>query len=39
MFNNIFRKSYRLWDKVQKYNTARDATNDNMAHAVFMLGT
>jgi len=29
----LFEKSYRLWDNVQKYCTARQATDDNMAHA------
>jgi len=32
-----FRKSYCLWDKVEKYRTAGQATNDNMAHGRFML--
>jgi hypothetical protein len=28
VFNNFFRKSYRFWDKVEKYGGARVATND-----------
>jgi hypothetical protein len=40
MFSSFFlRKSYRLWDNVQKYGTARQATDDNMAHAYCMLDT
>jgi hypothetical protein len=30
MFNNFFRKSCRLWDNVEKYGTARQATDDNI---------
>jgi hypothetical protein len=30
MFNNIFRKSYRLWDNVEIYGTTRQATDDNI---------
>jgi hypothetical protein len=37
IFNNIFRKSYHLWDNVVKSCIARQATDDNMAHARFML--
>ena len=33
----LFRKSCRLWDNVEKCGGAREATNDNMAHARFML--
>jgi len=33
------RKSYRLWDNVEKYCRARQATDDNMAHAHCMLHT
>jgi len=33
----FFRKSYRLWDNVEKYYTAGQATCGNMAHAHFML--
>jgi len=32
-----FRKSCHLWDKVEKYCRAGQATHDNMAHAHFML--
>jgi hypothetical protein len=32
-------KLYRLRDNVEKYGTARNATDDNMAHARCMLGT
>jgi hypothetical protein len=31
MFNNFFRKSYRLWGNVEKYFRARQATDDNTA--------
>jgi len=37
MFNNVFRKSCRLSDNVEKYCTAGQAADDNMAHANFML--
>jgi hypothetical protein len=30
--NFFFRKSCRLWDNVEKYCTAGQATDDNMAH-------
>ena len=30
-------KSYRLWDNVEKYGRAGQATDDNMAHAHYML--
>jgi hypothetical protein len=30
MFNNFFRKSFRLWDNVKKYGTARQVTDDNI---------
>ena len=30
MFNNFFRKSCRLRDNVEKYNSAREATDDNI---------
>ena len=35
MFSNIFffRKSFRLWDNVEKYCWTRQATDENMAHA------
>ena len=35
----FFRKSYRLWDNVEKYYTTGQATDDNMAHAHCMLDT
>jgi len=34
----FFRKSCRFWDKTEKYSTAGNATDDNMAHAHFTLG-
>jgi len=38
IFNNFsFRKSCRLWDNVEKYCRAGQATDDNMAHAHCML--
>ena len=33
----LSRKSRRLWDNVEKYCTAGQATDDNMAHARYML--
>jgi len=35
----FFQKSYCLWDIVEKYGPARQATDDkyNMAHALYML--
>jgi hypothetical protein len=30
MFKNLFRKSCRLWDNVEKYGTARQATDGNI---------
>jgi hypothetical protein len=40
VFNNFFpRKSCHLWDNVQKYDTARQSTCDNMEHALCMLDT
>ena len=35
----FFRKSYRLWDNVEKYCTAGQATDGNMAHAHCMMDT
>jgi hypothetical protein len=32
-----FRKSCRLWDNVEKYSRAEEATDDNMEHAYFTL--
>ena len=37
VFNSFFRKSCRLWDNEEKYCIARQATDDKMAHAYFML--
>jgi hypothetical protein len=34
----FFRKSCRLWDNVEKYSRAREATDDSVAHAQFTLG-
>jgi len=41
MFSSFFffRKSYRLWDNVEKYDTARQITDGNMAHAHWLLDT
>ena len=35
----FFRKSYPLWDNVEKYGCAGQATTDNMAHAYCMMDT
>jgi len=35
----FFRKSYRLWDNVEKYCTAGQATDGNTSHAHFKLDT
>jgi hypothetical protein len=35
----IFKKSCHLWDTVEKYGTARRATDDNMVYAHCMLDT
>ena len=35
----FFRKFYRLWDNVEKYYTAGQDTDYNMAHAHCMLDT
>jgi hypothetical protein len=37
MFNVFFRKLCPLWDNVEKYCTAGQVTDDNMAHAHCML--
>jgi len=37
MFNNFFFKSCRLWHNLEKYCRAGQATDDNVAHAHFML--
>jgi len=41
MFSNFFfsRKSIRLSDKVEEYCRAGQATNNNVAHAQWMLDT
>ena len=39
MFSNYFSKSWRLWDNVEKFCKARQATVDNMTHAQFTLDT
>jgi hypothetical protein len=39
MFNEIFRKTCRLWDSVEKYRRAGKNTGDNMAHVHCMLAT
>jgi len=40
MLNNFFfRKSWRLWDNVEKFIRAEQAADDNMTHAHFMLDT
>jgi hypothetical protein len=41
VFSNFFffQISCRLWDKVEKYCRVRQATDDNMAHAHYMLDT
>jgi len=33
------RKSCRLWDNVEEYSTAGEATDDSLAHAHFTLDT
>jgi len=33
----FFRKSCRLWEYVEKYCRAEQATDDNMAHAHYMM--
>ena len=39
IFNNVFRKSYRLCDNVEKYCRTWQATDDNIAFAHCMLHT
>ena len=41
VFNNFFppRKSRRLWDNVEKYGRAGQATDNNMAHAQWIADT
>jgi len=33
----FFRKSYRLWDNMEKYCRAGQATDDNMVHVLYVL--
>ena len=37
VFGKYFRKSWLLWDKVEKLCRAGQATDDNMAHVHYML--
>jgi hypothetical protein len=39
VFSNFFRKSCGLRDNVEKYCTARQVTDDSMAHAYRMMDT
>jgi len=39
MLNNVFGKSCRLRDNVEKFGRTGQATDDNMAHTNFMLDT
>jgi hypothetical protein len=34
VFNNFFRKSYRLWDNVKKYDVARQATDNTIIQRI-----
>jgi hypothetical protein len=36
MFNSFFRKSYRLWDKVENCGGARPATDDNIIRCIII---
>ena len=36
---SIFQKSCHLWDNVEKYGRAKQATDDNTEHALCMLDT
>jgi len=38
-FNNFFQTSCHLWDNVEKYGTAGQATDDKMAHVQCILDT
>jgi hypothetical protein len=38
VFITLFLKSRLLWDNLENYCTTRQATDDNMAHAHWMLG-
>ena len=37
VFSNYSLKIWFLWDNVEKYSTAGQVTDDNLAHAHFML--
>ena len=39
MFNNLFQKSCCLWDNMEKYSRAEQATDDNMVYMHCMLDT
>jgi len=39
MFNDVFQKWFLLWDKVEKYCRAGQATDDSMERAHYMQGT
>jgi hypothetical protein len=38
MNNNIFQKSFRLWDNVEQYGTAREAIDMNIAQRMRIAG-
>ena len=37
LFNNFSRKPWRLWDKMEKYCRARQATNDNIIRRMLLV--
>ena len=37
IFDNVFEKSCRFWDNVEKRGGTREATDDDMAHALCVL--
>ena len=39
ILSSFFRKSCHVWDNVEEYSTARQATDDNIAHAHCTLDT
>jgi hypothetical protein len=39
VFNTLSSKMFRLWDNTEKYSRSGEATDDNMGHAHFALGT
>jgi hypothetical protein len=39
MFNNLYQKSCRLWDNVEKYYRAGQATDDKVVRVYCMLDT